>query len=110
MDERRTSTGVASLDDILSGGLPDGHLFVVEGQPGTGKTTLGLQYLLEGAARGEKSMYVTLSESRLELEGVAKSHGWSLAGVSLFEFTPTEANLRPEDQYSAFHPSEVEFQ
>ena len=106
----RTPAGVTGLDDILNGGWPEGHLFVVEGDPGTGKTTLGLQFLMAAAARGQKSMYVTLSESQKELEGVARSHGWSLADVALFEFTPTEDSLRPEDQYSAFHPSELEFQ
>ena len=106
----RTPAGIVGLDDILNGGWPEGHLFVVEGDPGTGKTTLGLQFLMAAAARGQKSMYVTLSESQKELEGVARSHGWSLADVALFEFTPTEDSLRPEDQYSAFHPSELEFQ
>ena len=72
MDEYRVRTGIGGLDNILSGGLPNGHLFVAEGEPGTGKTTLGLQYLMEGAIRGEKVMYVTLSESKLELEGVAR--------------------------------------
>jgi circadian clock protein KaiC len=110
MDDYRVRTGIDGLDNILSGGLPNGHLFVVEGEPGTGKTTLGLQYLMDGAGRGEKVMYVTLSESKLELEGVARSHKWSLDGVALFEFTPTEESLRAEDQYSVFHPSELEFQ
>jgi circadian clock protein KaiC len=110
MDDYRTQTGIAGLDEILNGGFPSGHLFVIEGEPGTGKTTLGLQYLLEGARRGERTMYVTLSESKPELEGVARSHQWSLDPVALFDFAPTEDSLRPEDQYSAFHPSEVEFQ
>jgi circadian clock protein KaiC len=93
---------------VLSGGLPQGHLYLVEGNPGTGKTTLGLQFLLAGAREGEKVMYVTLSESREEIEGVAAGHGWSLEGVSVFEYTPDEQSLRPEDQYTAFHPSEIE--
>lgn len=106
----RILTGIAGLDDVLAGGLPKGHLFLLEGVPGTGKTTLGLQFLMEGAKLGEKVLYVTLSESKAEVEKVARSHQWSLAGVTIFEYTPTEASLRPEDQYSAFHPSDIEFQ
>ncbi len=110
MSKQRILTGITGLDHVLHGGLPSGHLYVIEGEPGTGKTTLGLQCLLEGASKGERVMYITLSESKVELEDVAFSHDWSLDGVALFEFIPTEDNLRPEDQYSAFHPSEVEFQ
>jgi circadian clock protein KaiC len=106
----RASTGVSGLDDILGGGLPVGHLYLIEGDPGTGKTTLGLQFLKCGALAGERSLYVTLSESRVELEEGAASHGWSLEGVEIYEFAPTEDSLRPEDQYSHFHPSEIEFQ
>jgi circadian clock protein KaiC len=108
--DERVSTGIAGLDDVLSGGFPQGHFFLVEGDPGTGKTTLGLQFLMDGARRGKQVLYVTLSESKKEIEKVARSHGWSLDGVTIFEYTPTEDSLRPEDQYSAFHPSEVEFQ
>lgn len=108
-DERFTS-GIAGLDNVLAGGFPQGHLFLIEGEPGTGKTTLGLQFLLAGAARGEVGLYVTLSESHRELQVVARSHGWSLDGISVFEFVPNEESLDPEDQYTAFHPSEVEFQ
>ena len=108
--DKRISTGIAGLDDVLGGGFPQGHFFLVEGEPGTGKTTLGLQFLMEGARHGEPVLYVTLSESQREIEKVARSHGWSLDRVSIFEYTPTEDHLRPEDQYSAFHPSEVEFQ
>ena len=74
----RVSTGVEGLDVILGGGLPPSHLYLLEGTPGTGKTTLALQFLLAGAARGERGVYVTLSETRLELNEVATSHGWSL--------------------------------
>src|SRR5580692_8621656 len=104
------STGIAGLDDVLNGGFPRGHFFLVEGEPGAGKTTLGLQFLMAGRADGESVLYVTLSESEREIQKVALSHGWSLDGITIYEFTPTEDALRPEDQYSAFHPSDVEFQ
>ncbi len=104
------STGIAGLDDVLNGGVPRGHFFLVQGEPGAGKTTLGLQFLMEGRRRGERVLYVTLSESLREIEKVARSHRWSLEGVTIYEFTPTEDSLRAEDQYSAFHPADVEFQ
>lgn len=108
--DERVSTGIPGLDEVLNGGFPQGHFFLLEGEPGTGKTTIGLQFLMDGARRGEKALYVTLSESQREIEKVARSHRWSLDGVTLFEYIPSEDSLRPEDQYSAFHPSEVEFQ
>ncbi|HLH00980.1 MAG TPA: ATPase domain-containing protein [Bryobacteraceae bacterium] len=108
--DARVSTGIEGLDDVLGGGFPQGHLFLVEGVPGSGKTTLGLQFLMAGAKRGESALYVTLSESKQEIQKVARSHGWSLEGIAVFEYTPTEDMLRAEDQYSAFHPSEIEFQ
>jgi circadian clock protein KaiC len=104
------STGIAGLDDVLNGGFPRGHFFLVEGEPGAGKTTLGLQFLMAGTAYRESVLYVTLSESEREIQKVAASHRWSLDGITIYEFTPTEDALRPEDQYSAFHPSDVEFQ
>src|SRR5579872_5366314 len=106
----RVSTGSPGLDDVLSGGLPQSHLFLLQGEPGTGKTTLGLQFLLAGARAGEPVMYVTLSESRRELDGIAISHGWALDNLTVFEFQSRENSLMPEDQYSAFHPAEMEFQ
>jgi circadian clock protein KaiC len=109
-EDPRITTGVEGLDDILGGGLPQGRLFLVEGVPGSGKTTLGLQFLMAGAQQGEHVLYVTLSESKDEIEKVARSHGWCLDGVSVFEYTPAEGGLRPEDRYSAFHPSDIEFQ
>jgi circadian clock protein KaiC len=101
------ATGVAGLDDILRGGFPTGRLLLIEGDPGVGKTTLALQFLLEGQRQGERGVYVTLSETKEELEMVAASHGWSLEGIELFELTPADA-LRGDDQNTLFHPSEVE--
>ena len=72
------TTGIAGLDDILGGGLAPNHLYLIEGDPGTGKTTIALQFLMEGARHGQKGLYVTLSESKIELLEIAKSHGWSL--------------------------------
>ena len=101
------ATGVAGLDDILRGGFPTGRLLLIEGDPGVGKTTLALQFLLEGQRCGERGVYVTLSETKEELQMVAASHGWSLEGIELFELTPADA-LRGDDQNTLFHPSEVE--
>ena len=95
------------MDDILRGGFPAGRLVLIEGDPGVGKTTLALQFLLEGARRGERGVYVTLSETTEELESVAASHGWSLEGIEIFELTPPDA-LRGDEQNTLFHPSEVE--
>ena len=105
----RVSTGVQGLDDILLGGWPVNHIYLVEGSPGAGKTTLALQFLLEGARRGEKVLYVTLAESKSELEAVAASHGISLQGIQIHEYAPTEDILRKENEYSALYPAEVEF-
>jgi circadian clock protein KaiC len=102
------STGIEGLDDILRGGFPENRLYLVEGEPGTGKTTLALQFLLEGARLGESGLYVTLSESSDELRAVAQSHGWSLDGVALHELAPTSESPRPDDEYTILHPSEVE--
>jgi|SRR5579859_5901464 len=104
----RISTGIWGLDDILNGGLPQGHLYLVEGDPGTGKTTMALQFLLAGIQQGESVIYVTLSESRKELEQVARSHGWSTNSLQIYEMSPPEDDLGPEAQYTVFHPSEVE--
>jgi circadian clock protein KaiC len=102
------STGVDGLDDILSGGLTRRRLYLFEGVPGSGKTTLALQFLLDGAARGESVLYVTLSETEEELRAVAESHGWNLDGIVIRELTPPEATLDIDEQDTMFHPSEFE--
>lgn len=101
------STGVAGLDMILGGGLTPNRLYLVEGTPGAGKTTLALQFLLEGAAPGETGLYITLSETAEELRAGALSHGWSLDGISVFELAG-ELALDPEGEQSILHPSEME--
>jgi KaiC/GvpD/RAD55 family RecA-like ATPase len=104
----KVATGVPGLDDILGGGLPKGRIYLVEGDPGTGKTTLGLQFLLEGVRRGERTLYVTLTETADELRAVAESHGWSLDGMSLCEVRPNGESGTPEADYTILHPGEVE--
>src|ERR1700675_1445198 len=99
----RIQTGIPGLDDLLGGGLPKGHLYLLEGDPGTGKTTIALQFLLEGIRNGEKVIYVTLSESKSELEQVAQSHGWSVEGLGIYEMVPPQDDLSPEAQYTVFH-------
>lgn len=105
---RRLGTGVAGLDDVLCGGWLADRLYLVEGTPGSGKTTLAFQFLLEGARLGEPVLYVTLSETHEEILDVATSHGWSLDGVTIREMASTESALEPAEQYTVFHPSEVE--
>jgi circadian clock protein KaiC len=101
-------TGVPGLDDVLAGGLTAGRLYLLEGMPGTGKTTLALQFLMEGVRRGESLLYLTLSESAEELRAAAASHGWNIEGIRIRELIPSEESLRPDAQYTVFHPSEVE--
>jgi len=107
-DSERCTTGVEGLDDILAGGLPRDCFYLVQGDPGSGKTTLALQFLLEGLRRGEKVFYITLSETKRELLNVARSHGWTLDDIPLLELSAIETLLRPEAQTTVFHPSEVE--
>src|SRR3954451_6215654 len=99
-------TGVPGLDEVLAGGLQAGRVYLVEGTPGTGKTTLALQFLLSGLPLGEAGLYVTLSESPSELNAVAESHGWALDGLDVFELV-SEEGLDPDLEQSVLHPSEL---
>ena len=105
---QRCASGIPGLDDILAGGLPSNCFYLIQGDPGSGKTTLALQFLLEGVRRGESVFYITLSETRAELFQVADSHGWPLDQIPLLELSAIETLLKPEAQTTVFHPSEVE--
>jgi circadian clock protein KaiC len=107
-DKERCTTGVEGLDDILAGGWPSDCFYLVQGDPGSGKTTLALQFLLEGLRHGEKCLYITLSETKEELLKVTRSHGWSLDGIALLDLSAIETLLRPEARTTVFHPSEME--
>lgn len=104
----KLATGIQGLDDILQGGFTANRVYLVEGDPGAGKTTFALQFLMEGVRLGEAALYVTLSETKEELEASARSHGWSLDGIDIHELVPAEDTLKPEAQYTIFHPSEIE--
>ena len=104
----RQETGIPGLDQILGGGLPSNRLYVVEGDPGSGKTTLALQFLLEGARQGQKCLYITLSETLEELNDVAASHGWTLEGLHLLELDKIAERLTEEANYTVFPASDVE--
>lgn len=100
-------TGIAGLDLILNGGLTPDRMYLVEGTPGTGKTTLGLSFLLAGAAIGQPGLYITLAETEVELRAVGATHGWSLDGLELFEMIPADG-LGDDQEQTLLHPSEVE--
>ncbi|HEY4588041.1 MAG TPA: ATPase domain-containing protein, partial [Thermoanaerobaculia bacterium] len=104
----RASTGIEGLDYILGGGFPINRMYLLEGDPGAGKTTTALQFLLAGARNGEPGVYATLSETEEELRDVAASHGWSLDGITICELQTAEESLKADSQYTLFHPSEVE--
>src|SRR5262245_61401461 len=104
----RVATGIAGFDDVIEGGFTPQRLYLIEGTPGSGKTTLAMQFLIEGARLGERCLYITLSESADELRAAAASHGWSLDGIDLFELVPSEDNLLLDAHSTMFHPSEVE--
>ena len=103
----RISTGITGLDEILGGGLTPDRIYLVEGTPGAGKTTLALQFLLDGVRHGEPALYVTLSETASELRAVAATHGWTLDGIDIYELV-NEEGLSPESEQSILHPAEVE--
>ncbi|RYG25803.1 circadian clock protein KaiC [bacterium] len=108
MTHERDATGIAGLDDILLGGLPHGHLYLLEGEPGTGKTTVAMDFLRAGLAKGEKTLYVTLSETEDELRLVASSHNWNVDGIEMLELQRDVAQYSIDDQYTVFEPTEVE--
>ena len=102
------ATGVPGLDEVLAGGLTANRIYLLDGNPGAGKPTLAMQFLLSGAARGESVLYVTLSETEDELRSSAAAHGWDLHGVTIREYIPTDAALRQESELTMFAASEVE--
>lgn len=109
VQDGRAGTGIPGLDEILGGGLPRDRIYLLDGEPGTGKTTVALQFLLEGRRQGERGLYVTLSETKAELEAAAASHGWSLDGIQIVELATVQGE-QPEDVYTLFQPAEVELQ
>src|ERR671927_146497 len=102
----QASTGIAGLDQLLNGGFPTRRMHLIEGVPGTGKTTLALQFLLAARDRGERTLYITLSETTEELAAVAASHGWSLDGIDTYQLAPVPN--RAAEEYTLYHPAEVE--
>jgi circadian clock protein KaiC len=104
----KAKTGVPGLDDILLGGLTEERVFLLEGTPGTGKTTIALRFLIEGVKKGEKGLYITLSETAAELRQTAESHGWDLTGIEVFEVVPPESLLDADQQQSLLYASDLE--
>src|SRR5687767_10497626 len=104
----RCATGISGLDELLGGGLPLHRLYLLQGRPGVGKTTLALQFLFEGARNGEKGLYITLSETRAELDAVAESHGWDLNEFDVLELSAVEEALGDTQENTFFQPSELE--
>jgi circadian clock protein KaiC len=106
-NQQVASTGIDGLDHILCGGFPRNHVYLLQGDPGVGKTTLGLQFLLEGVRSGETALYITLSETKSELEAVAESHQWDIGGIHIYEELVGEDSLA-DDETTVFYPAEVE--
>ncbi|GJD93139.1 ATPase domain-containing protein [Methylobacterium iners] len=104
----QAATGIIGLDDIIAGGLERGRLFLLEGNPGTGKTTIAIEFLIAGARAGERCLYITLAETEEELRAGATSHGWNLAGVEIFELIPPESLLDEDQQQSLLYSSDLE--
>jgi circadian clock protein KaiC len=106
--DRPSPTGIEGLDEILRGGFPEHRLYLLLGSPGVGKTTIALQYLLEGTRVGETGLYIALSETRDEIMSVARSHGWPIDKISIFELSALEQQLAQEERNTVFHPAEIE--
>lgn len=104
----RVTTGIRGLDEVLGGGLPGGHIYLIEGESGAGKSTIGLQFLLEGRQRGEKCLWITMAETERELLEAAESHGWSLDGIDILNLLLPQAALKAEERYTFFSPADVE--
>src|SRR5688500_10421613 len=104
MTDEKAATGITGLDEVLRGGLPKHQMYFIQGDPGAGKTTLSFQFLLEGVRRGEKALYVTLSASQRDLERVARSHGWDISGIDIYEQFQTAG----ETGTTIFWPAEIE--
>src|SRR5947207_4860071 len=100
----KAATGIRGLDDILRGGFTSKRIYLLEGVPGAGKTTLAMQFVLEGIRNGESALYVTLSETEEEIRAVARSHGWDLANLVIRELFPTDQGLESDEPYTMFHP------
>jgi circadian clock protein KaiC len=107
-DASSIASGVSGLDYVLRGGYAKNRCHLIDGKPGSGKTTLGLQFLIEGAKNGETCLYITLSESKRELLSVAGRHGWDLKGVQILELVPPELSLDPTQLQTLVHSSELE--
>src|SRR6185436_16079293 len=103
----RVRTGIAGLDMILGGGFPRDRIYLVQGDPGVGKTTVGMQFLAEGHARGERCLYIALSESRPEIEAIIASHGWSLEGITVIELSALDQSAGLDAENTLFEASEV---
>jgi circadian clock protein KaiC len=104
----KSRTGIVGLDEVLGGGLPKNNLFLIQGKPGTGKTTLSIQFLLEGVREGEKCLYVTFSETKKEIESVARSHDWDISKIDILELSAISEGVGKASYTTLFHPSEIE--
>jgi circadian clock protein KaiC len=108
MDKQYVPTGVLGLDYVLMGGFLREGFYLLQGDPGSGKTTLALQYVLGRQAAGERCLYISLTESTRDLNSACSSHGWSMKGIELCDLSRSAANLAGEPESSVFHPSETE--